>query len=115
VVELRHLDDVVSSTELLPAILKELDDAETLVRSASYTEAVGRRLLTVVGELSQLAGWGASDANWHRYAQRLYLSGVSAAEEAEIAFSGRSFCPVSAIRCPMWATLSTRCCWLELP
>jgi len=37
-------------------------------------------LLTVVGELAQLAGWVASDAGRYTEAQRIYLDGVSAAQ-----------------------------------
>ena len=43
----------------------------------------GRRLLTVVGELAQLAGWVASDAGQYVEAQRIYLSGVTAARAAD--------------------------------
>ncbi|MDR7302756.1 tetratricopeptide (TPR) repeat protein [Haloactinomyces albus] len=82
VVELRHLDDTVSSEELGPVIAKELSEAENLVRCANFTEPVGKRLFTAVGELSQLAGWVAGDAGRYRQAQRLYLSGVAAANEA---------------------------------
>lgn len=81
VVELRHLDDTVSSTHLLPVVAKELADAETVTRHAAYTDQHAVRLLTVVGELSQLAGWIASDAGQYRQAQQLYLSGVAAAEQ----------------------------------
>ncbi|SFT61504.1 Tetratricopeptide repeat-containing protein [Actinopolyspora lacussalsi subsp. righensis] len=83
VVELRHLDDTVSSEELSPVISKELAETESLVRTASFTEPVGRRLFTAVGELSQLAGWVASDAGQYRQAQNFYLSGVAAANEAQ--------------------------------
>ncbi|MER5388205.1 helix-turn-helix transcriptional regulator [Saccharopolyspora sp. NPDC002686] len=83
VVDLRHLDDTVSSDELGPVIFKELGDAESLVRSASFTEPVGKRLFTAVGELAQLAGWVASDAGQYRQAERFYLSGVAAANEAQ--------------------------------
>ncbi|MGW1680312.1 helix-turn-helix domain-containing protein [Saccharopolyspora sp. NPDC002376] len=82
VIELRHLDDVVSSRDLLPAVSKELGEADELMRSARYSERVGRRLFTAVGELAQLAGWIASDAGRHAEAQRLYISGVGAASEA---------------------------------
>lgn len=81
--ELRHLDDTVSSEELSPVISKELAETESLVRTASFTEPVGRRLFTAVGELSQLAGWVASDAGQYRQAQNFYLSGVAAANEAQ--------------------------------
>ncbi|GAB3696035.1 helix-turn-helix domain-containing protein [Saccharopolyspora tripterygii] len=82
VVELRHLDDVVACRDLLPAVSRELADAGELVRSASFSEPVGRRLFTAVGELAQLAGWIASDAGRHAEAQRFYVSGVGAAGEA---------------------------------
>ncbi|TDC45152.1 XRE family transcriptional regulator [Micromonospora sp. KC207] len=82
VIELRHLDDTVGSRTLLPVIRTELDHAEHLARTASYTDASGKRLYTVIGELAQLAGWVASDAGRYPDAQRLYLSGVTAAESA---------------------------------
>ncbi|MGC5033925.1 helix-turn-helix domain-containing protein [Micromonospora sp. DT229] len=82
VIELRHLDDTVGSRTLLPVIRAELDQAEHLARTASYTDVLGKRLHTVIGELAQLAGWVASDAGHYRDAQRLYLSGVTAAEAA---------------------------------
>ncbi|SDD78682.1 helix-turn-helix domain-containing protein [Actinokineospora iranica] len=83
VAELRHLDDVVGSADLLPAIRRELAEAEALVREGSYAGPVGQSLFTVTGELAQLAGWVASDAGRHTEAQRLYLDGVSVASEAD--------------------------------
>lgn len=83
VIELRHLDDVVGSADLLPAIQQELDQTESLVRNGSYAESTGQRLLTVTGELAQLAGWVASDAGRYAEAERIYLSGVSAAQQAD--------------------------------
>jgi tetratricopeptide (TPR) repeat protein len=53
-----------------------------LVDNASYSDPVGRRLLTVVGELAQLAGWVASDAGRYADARYVYLNGVSAAQDA---------------------------------
>ena len=82
VIELRHLDDFVGGADLFPVVSKELSDAEHIVNEASYTEDIGRRLLTVVGELAQLAGWVASDVGRYVEAQRIYLSGVSAAQAA---------------------------------
>ena len=83
VIDLRHLDDFVGSADLFPVIRKELSEIQEVARSTSYTEKTGRRLLTVVGELSQLAGWVASDAGRYSEAQHLYLEGVSAAEGAD--------------------------------
>jgi transcriptional regulator with XRE-family HTH domain len=82
VIELRHLDDVIGGTDLLPLARKELADAQAVVQEASYSDETGRRLLTVVGELAQLAGWVASDAGQYLEAQRIYLSGVTAARAA---------------------------------
>ncbi|GAA2991776.1 hypothetical protein GCM10010483_40380 [Actinokineospora diospyrosa] len=53
-----------------------------VVNRAAYTEDTGRRLLTVLGELAQLAGWVSSDAGRHHEAQRVYLAGVAAARSA---------------------------------
>lgn len=82
VVRLRHLDDTVSGGDLLPLARRELADVEDVVHAATYTEATGRRLLVVVGELSQLVGWIAGDAGNYVQAQNIYLSGVAAAETA---------------------------------
>lgn len=83
VIELRRLDDVIGGGDLFPVVSKELSEAQDVVRSASYTEKIGHRLLTVVGELAQLAGWVASDAGRYVAAQRIYLNGVSAAHCAD--------------------------------
>lgn len=82
VIELRHLDDVISSDDLFPVVRKELSEVHEVVQSASYTEKIGRRLLTVAAEFAQLAGWVASDAGRYSEAQRIYLDGASAAQEA---------------------------------
>ncbi|WP_228713663.1 MULTISPECIES: helix-turn-helix domain-containing protein [Prauserella] len=82
VIDLRHLDDVIGGGDLFPLVRRELTDAQQVVTEASYDQNTGRRLLTVVGELAQLAGWVASDAGHYAEAQHVYLSGVSAAHEA---------------------------------
>lgn len=75
VIELRHLDDLLGGGDLFPVVAKELSEVRKVTQSASYTENVGRRLLTVLGELAQLAGWVASDAGRYAQAQRIYLEG----------------------------------------
>ncbi|MHA6618901.1 helix-turn-helix domain-containing protein [Pseudonocardia sp. DLS-67] len=82
VIELRHLDDVIGGKDLFPLVRKELADARSVVQEASYSDETGRRLLIVVGELAQLAGWVASDAGQYVEAERIYLSGVMAARAA---------------------------------
>lgn len=82
VIELRHLDDVLGGNDLSPLVSRELASVRSVVNEASYTAATGRRLLTVLGELSQLAGWVASDAGRHAEARYVYLSGLSLARQA---------------------------------
>jgi hypothetical protein len=77
-----RLDDVITGRDLYPVVSKELSDAQRVVNDGIYAEDTGRRLLTVVGELAQLGGWVASDAGRYVGAQRVYLSGVSAAQSA---------------------------------
>lgn len=81
VIELRHLDDIIASADLLPVVHKELLQVQDVVQSASYTAQTGKRLLTVLGELSQLAGWVAGDAGRYSEAQYFYLDGASAARQ----------------------------------
>ena len=88
VVELRHLDDTVSSGELGPVVANELCEVQRVVADASFAEPVGHRLFAVVAELAQLAGWVASDAGRYRQAEFYYLSGVEAANEARDAVLG---------------------------
>lgn len=82
VIGLRHLDDFISSVDLFAVIRQEISEVQEVVWSASYTEKVRRRLLTSTGELAQLAGWVASGAGRYAEAQHRYLSGVSAAQDA---------------------------------
>ncbi|WP_040865730.1 helix-turn-helix domain-containing protein [Nocardia exalbida] len=82
VVKLRRLDDVVGGTTLHPVVRCDLDAARVVVRDGSHAPNTRRRLLRVVGELSQLGGWVYADAGHYRQAQRVYLDGVTAATEA---------------------------------
>jgi len=77
--QLRLLDDHLGGVSTYDVVTAELIATAGLLREASYTEAVGRRLLVAISELCQLAGWVASDAGQYADAQRLYLAGVRAA------------------------------------
>src|SRR5262245_22112326 len=61
--QLRRMDDFVGGGDLHGLVAAELRTTLGLLRDATYTEALGRRLLTIVGELDQLAGWGAVDGD----------------------------------------------------
>ncbi|MGK8467846.1 helix-turn-helix domain-containing protein [Nocardia cyriacigeorgica] len=82
VMELRRLDDVVGGAALHPVVRCDLDAARCVVRDGRHSTETRRRLLRVVGELSQLAGWVYSDAGRYAEAQHAYLEGVTAAAEA---------------------------------
>lgn len=82
VIQLRRLDDHLGGGDLTPLVEGELTATTRLLNEASYAEDVGRRLLSVVGELAQLAGWTLSDAGRHHAAARAYLAGVHAAHAA---------------------------------
>jgi transcriptional regulator with XRE-family HTH domain len=80
--QLRRMDDFVGGGDLHALVAAELRTTLALLRDATYTEALGRRLLTAVGELAQLAGWVADDADLHALARRYYTAGVRAAHAA---------------------------------
>jgi tetratricopeptide (TPR) repeat protein len=80
--ELRRIDDYVAGGDLHALVEKELHATAALLREASYTEALGRRLLIAVGELAQLAGWVLGDAGRYVPAAHCYLVGVKAAHAA---------------------------------
>ncbi|MFE2379105.1 helix-turn-helix transcriptional regulator [Streptomyces sp. NPDC059398] len=81
-VRLRRLDDFAGVTVLLPAVLQELRETVKLAREASYTEESGRRLLALLSEQAQLAGWVTCDAGRVDQGVSLYLTGVKAAHAA---------------------------------
>lgn len=81
-VQLRRLDDYAGVTVLVPAAMRELRATVDLAREASYTQETGRRLLALISEQAQLAGWVACDAGRTEQGVRLYLAGVKAAHAA---------------------------------
>lgn len=84
---LRLADDVVGGADLIGPVTRELDTAVALYQASARAEPVGRRLLTGIGELAQIAGWVTSDAGAHREAERIYQLGIAAAREADDAAS----------------------------
>ncbi|MCG0287521.1 helix-turn-helix transcriptional regulator [Streptomyces sp. PSAA01] len=80
---LRLADDVLAGGDLIRPALRELRSAVKLYREGSHSGEVGRQLLRQIGELTQIAGWIASDAGQHEEAERIYRLGISAARQAE--------------------------------
>jgi transcriptional regulator with XRE-family HTH domain len=82
IAELRRIDDFVAGGDLHTLVEQELHTTAGLLREASYTEPLGRRLLVAIGELCQLAGWVVGDAGQYATAAHYYSVGVKAAHAA---------------------------------
>jgi tetratricopeptide (TPR) repeat protein len=80
--QLRHMDDFIGGNDLYALVAKELRITIATLKDAGYSETLGKRFLTAVGELCQLAGWTAADAGLPPIAQRYYSAGIHAAHEA---------------------------------
>jgi len=81
--QLRHMDDFIGGGDLHELVEKELRAAIYLAKQAAYTEAPGRRLLAVIGDLCQVAGWVVTDAGATAAAERYYTGGIRAAYAAD--------------------------------
>jgi len=53
-----------------------------VLREGGLSDAITRRLLTALSDLTQLAGWMAFDARQHGLAQRYFFTGLRAAHDA---------------------------------
>jgi transcriptional regulator with XRE-family HTH domain len=83
VIQLRRADDFVSGRTSHTLVQQELKATTTLLDEATLTEDQTRRLLTVTGELAQLAAWVAADAGLYKQAARYTEGGVLAAHAAD--------------------------------
>ncbi|MFJ2579954.1 transcriptional regulator [Kitasatospora aureofaciens] len=79
---LRLADDVLAGGDLVETVVRELRKTVRLHNDTCHSEAVGRRLLTGVGELAQLAGWVATDSGGKADPVPLFQLGVAAAKQA---------------------------------
>lgn len=64
------------------AAVGQLKHAVDLVREASYTDAVGNRMLAAIAELAGMAGWMSHDVQMAGPAQRYFTLGLHAARES---------------------------------
>ncbi|MCC9741514.1 XRE family transcriptional regulator [Streptomyces sp. MNU89] len=88
---LRALDDVLGGADTRRLYRSEVTTTLHLVRTCSYTEPVGRKLLGVLAEQAQQAGWAAFDAGRQAEASTLYRRAHRAATEAgDRALAGNS-------------------------
>ncbi|MFG1885917.1 helix-turn-helix domain-containing protein [Micromonospora sp. NPDC049102] len=77
--QLRRLDDHVGGAKTYAMVYAELAATADLLRVGSYREAVDRRLLVVIADLCQLAGFVAEDSGRVAEARHYYLTGMRAA------------------------------------
>jgi tetratricopeptide (TPR) repeat protein len=82
VIQLRRADDFVAGRESHALVRRELAATTGLLEQAACTQHQARRVLTVIGELAQLASWVAADAGMDTAALGYVRGGVLAARAA---------------------------------
>jgi hypothetical protein len=78
----RSLDNAYGGGLTREAVIGQLISTVSLVEGTTYTEEVGRKLITEVGDLAAVAGWMCHDVSMHAAAQRYFLLALQAAKEA---------------------------------
>ncbi|WP_141575797.1 helix-turn-helix transcriptional regulator [Actinomadura sp. WMMA1423] len=79
---LRRLDDVLGGADTYRVYSAEFAATRGLVRTATYNETTERKLLGVLAEQAQQAGWAALDAGQMAAARAHYRDSMTAASEA---------------------------------
>lgn len=79
---LRRLDDVLGGGDTYRLYTAEYQATKALLREATYSEAAGRDLLSLLAEQAQQAGWAAFDGGREADAASLYEASRAAATEA---------------------------------
>lgn len=87
---LRHLDDMVGAGQVYDAALIELRMITRLLKDASYSADVGRRLFACAAEASRLAGWCAYDAGRTATSERHFMTALRASGSADDPTTGAS-------------------------
>jgi len=80
---LRQMDNFLGGADTYRMFLAELESTRYLAKTATYDEATGRILRSLIAEQAQQAGWSAFDAGWPDEAERLYKMSRKEAEKAE--------------------------------
>ena len=79
----RSLDNSYGGGLTREAVIGQLISTASLVEDTTYTEKVGRKLITGIGDLATVAGWMCHDVSMHGAAQRYFLLALQAAKEAD--------------------------------
>jgi hypothetical protein len=75
----RRMDDALGGGALLPAVREDLRLVVAMLKNATYSEEVGKRLHAVAAEYCRHAGWLAYDADQPALSQRYFLAAMRAA------------------------------------
>jgi hypothetical protein len=78
----RSLDNAYGGGLTREAVIGQLISTTSLVEDTTYTEDVGRQLITAIGDLATVAGWMSHDVSIHAAAQHYFLLALQAAQEA---------------------------------
>jgi hypothetical protein len=79
----RSLDNAFGGGLTREAVIGQLVSTTSLVEETTYTEEVGRKLITGIGDLAAVAGWMCHDVSMHTAAQHYFLLALQAAKEAD--------------------------------
>jgi hypothetical protein len=79
----RSLDNAYGGGAAREAIIGQLISTASMVEDTTYTEEVGRKLITEIGDLATVAGWMCHDVSMHAAAQRYLLLALQAAKETD--------------------------------
>ncbi|MFG2322889.1 hypothetical protein [Streptomyces sp. NPDC048568] len=79
---LRRLDDVLGGGDTYRVYLSEYQSTKAVLRTASTTDDTRRRLLSLLAEQAQQAGWAAFDGGRPAEAGSLYEESMVAARQA---------------------------------
>lgn len=79
----RSLDNAYGGGLTCEAVIGQLISTASLIEDTTYTEEVGRKLITGMGDLATVAGWMCHDVSRHVAAQRYFLLALQAAKEAD--------------------------------
>ena len=70
----RSLDNAYGGGLTREAVIGQLISAASLVEDTTYTEEVGRKLITGIGDLATVAGWMCHDVSMHTSRPALLLA-----------------------------------------
>jgi hypothetical protein len=79
----RTLDNAYGGGLTRDAVIGQLVSTASLVQDTTYTEKVGRKLITGIGDLATVAGWMCHDVSMHTAAQHYFLLALQAAKEVD--------------------------------